>query len=216
MFEGISMKLSDVMLDNDPIKVWNAKGELLPDPNLIRNIDHLECFIEVEIEDWVAHSRLIDSQLESESYPLCVQALLSDKNVIRYVKTLFDITTYYVACAEALEKLMAQLFRVSSDHYGLRLKKPKIKIDKAFHEKAKIIRNISFIHQDSKDTPNPMDKRMAMSWWPTINSKIGVKPTCSDYVFGGGKWWVKVNGVKTETEIDILVEDLLNYANSAR
>jgi len=210
------MKLSEVMLNDDPIKTWNAKGELLPDPNLIRNIDYLECFIELEIEEWGVHCRTIDEQLEAKSYPICIQLLLSDKNVIKYLKALFDIIVYYMACSEALEKLMAQLFRVSVDHYGLRLKKPKLKLDQAFHEKTKIIRNISFIHQDSKDTSNPMDKRLAMSWWPTLSSKIGVKPTCRDYVFGGGKWWVKVNGVKTETEIDILVEDLFEYSTRCR
>lgn len=210
------MKLSDVMLADDSIKAWNSKGELLPDPNLVRNIEYIESFIDLEIEEWSGHARIIDAQVASEVYPQCVGVLFRDENVIRYLKTLFGVSTYYVACAEAMDRLTTQLYKISTKHYDLHVKKPKLNVDKVYHEKVKLIRNLSFIHQDSKETSNPMDKRSAMSWLPTLSSKAGVKPTSRDYVFGGGKWWVTINGIKTETEIDITVPDLSEYINNAK
>ncbi len=209
------MELSKNLLGDESLKVWTAKGELLPDPNLIWNIDHLVGFIQIELEQWKRHCIETEEQLKGAPDFIKGSELLKDTNVRIYTKTLFDISTYYIACVQALERLISQLYKISTEYYQLRVKKPKLEINKIFHEKAQFIRDKSFIHQDSSQVSNPMDKRVAMSWTPTISYESGKAPDCESYEFGGGKWWVKVNETKTESKIDISISGVVSFATTA-
>jgi hypothetical protein len=209
------VELSELLLSDDGLKEWNHKGEHIPDPNLIWNIDHLASFIQMELDSWVLHCKRTDSDLSEITGPMDALILLKTKNIRLYLKSLFDVATYYIACVQAIDKLLTQIYRLSTQYYQLRIKKPKLEIDTMFHNKAQFIRDKSFIHQNSEKIANPMDKRTAMSWTPNLSFKSGVKPNCENYKFGDGKWWVKVNGVKTETEIDISITGLVDFASKA-
>ena len=88
--------------------------------------------------------------------------------------------------------------------------------DDNFHAKAKFIRDKSFAHQDSEKLDNIMDKRTATFWSPTISHKADAPATPEDYIFGGGKWHIEVDGVRTETEIDITVKGFNSFADKAK
>ena len=209
------MELSKKLLDDESLKAWNAKGELLPDPNLIWNIDHLVSFIELELDLWKNHCIKTEEEIKDIHDAIKYTELLKDANLRVYIKTLFDISTYYIACVQALERLISQLYKISTEHYQLKVKKPKFEPNNIFHDKVQFIRDKSFIHQDSSKVANTMDKRAAMSWTPTITHKNDEVPSCESYQFGGGKWWVKVNGVKTESEIDISISGITEFAKTA-
>jgi len=213
---GGYVELSEFLLGERELKEWTREGELIPDPNLIWNIDHLASFIQMELDSWKMHCEIVDNRLAVTSEVMCSFILYEKENVRFYIKSLFDIATYYVACIQALDKLLTQLYKLSSKYYRLKVKKPKLEIDQLFHAKAQFIRDKSFIHQNSEQISNPMDKRAAMSWTPNISYKSGDKPTCENYKFGDGKWWVKVNGIKTETEIDISTNGLVEFATKAQ
>lgn len=210
------MELSEALLGEEELKVWTSEGELVPDPNLIWNIDHLASFVQMELDSWKIHCERVNNRLFETSEMMCSFVLYEKENVRFYIKSLFDIATYYVACIQALDKLLTQLYKLSSKYYKLKVKKPKLEINKMFHEKAQLIRDKSFIHQYSEKMSNPMDKRAAMSWTPNLSYKSGSKPSCENYKFGDGKWWVKVDGVKTETEIDISINGLAEFATNAQ
>lgn len=212
---GMLVELSELLLSEDGFKEWNYKGEILPDPNLILNIDHLASFVQMEQESWILHCKSVNSELSKASEPMDALILFETKNIRFYLKSLFDIATYYIACIQATDKLLTQLYKLSTEYYELRIKKPKLEIDAVFHNKAQFIRDKSFIHQNSEKITNPMDKKTAMSWTPSLSCKSGTRPNCENYEFGNSKWWVKVNGIKTETEIDISITDLMEFASKA-
>lgn len=208
------MELAEVLLGDELLKLMTEKGELFPDPNLVWNIDHIISFIQMEIEHWDKHCSLIDAEILAKPSVFSSHILFDNLNVRVYLKALFDIATYYVACYQAIDKLMTQLYKLNY-HFKSKLKKPKLEIDNQFHAKAQLIRDKSFIHQDSEKLLNSMDKRTAMSWFPTISHKNDETPSCEHYQFGGGKWWVMVNGIKTETEIDIVIHGLRDFSHTA-
>lgn len=215
-FKGDGVELSKLLLGEESLKELTCNGELLPDPNLIWNIDHLNSFIQMELNAWQEHCEKVNNKLSEDPDTMSTAVLFKDENVRFYIKSLFDVSTYYIACVQALEKLITQLYKLSSQYYKLSVKKPKLEIDKQFHEKAQFIRDKSFIHQNSEQISNPMNKRSAMSWFPMLSHKSGEKPTCENYQFGASKWWVKINGIKTETEIDISISGLNEFAKKAQ
>lgn len=210
------MELSKLLLKEGALREYTSDGELLPDPNLIFNIDHLASFIQMEIDSWRDHSHKINKILSESNELNYFSILFEETNVRVYIKSLFNLTTYYVACTKALEKLMRQLYKLSTEHYSLHLKKPKFENDKIFQEKIQFLRDKSFIHQDSEKVENLMDKRLAMSWMPTLSYLTGQKPTCESYVFGSGKWMVQVNGIKKESEKDIAVIGFMSFSMKAQ
>ncbi|TKB58523.1 hypothetical protein [Ferrimonas aestuarii] len=111
---------------------------------------------------------------------------------------------------------MQQMYRINNQ-YRFGLKKPKLKdkVDMNFHNKVKFIRDKSFIHQDSKEISNPMDKRTAMDWTLRVSSKQGSSTTCESYRFGDGGWFVEVNGLRTQSSIDIQVTGFSDFCNKA-
>lgn len=210
------MILSDSMLKGSQLRIVNELGELFPDPNLISNIDHMSAFVDIELECWLVHSRKIDLELKSSNEIQSTVIVFDELNTRIYLKSLLSVCTYYIACVEAIEKLMKQMYRINMQH-RCGLKKPKLqdKVDVEFHKKVRSIRNKSFIHQDSTEIPNPMDKRTAMDWNVTTSKKSGELSSCEDYCFGSCSWWVEVNGVKTEASIDIKVAGFSDFCTIA-
>ncbi|HGS5726975.1 hypothetical protein PO80_09320 [Vibrio parahaemolyticus] len=208
------MNLVNEMLGENQIREFNDQGELLPDPHLIFNIDHIFAFLEIELIQWEAHKARVESSLNASDIAGSTKIMFDDCNRRFYLKSLLSTCTYYVACVEAIDKLMNQMYRINNQN-GYKLKKPKLLHDKCFHEKAKFIRNKSFIHQDSNEIPNPMDKRVAMDWNVLLSGKIGEPLGCEDYQFGHGGWWVEVNGVKTESSVDLKVSGFSSFCNAA-
>ena len=209
------MELSKLLIGDEAIRELTIDGEALPDPNLISNIDHMTNFILMELDSWEVHSNRIEQKLHEISYQLKLAELFKDENVRLYIKSLFDIAVYYIACVQALDRLMSQLEKLSSEYLKLKIKKPKLEIDKLFHSKAQLVRDKSFIHQDSNRMSSPVDKRVAMSWMPTVSHKNDESPNCESYIFGQGKWWIKVNGIKKTSEIDICISGIKEFATKA-
>ena len=210
------MELSKLLIGENSLREMTSGGELLPDPNLIYNIDHLSSFIQMELEAWNKHSKELANQLLQSPDVFGFALLLKEENARIYVKALFNVATYYMACVQALEKLIAQLYKISTIHYELKVKKPKLAIDEVFHRKAQFVREKSFVHQNSEQIKNPMDKRTAMSWTPTIFQNKGESLNCENYQFGSGKWCVEINGSKTETEIDITIKGLVEFSEKSQ
>ena len=209
------MELAKVLLDSEPMRETFRTGETFPDPNLIWNIDHLDYLIDIEIKSWKEHSKQLNKLLEDISEVEASELLFDEFNVRYYLKSLFSVATFYIACSSALDKLTTQLQKVNAyNKFGVR--KPKLDIDDNFHAKAKFIRDKSFAHQDSEKLDNIMDKRTAMFWSPTISHKADAPATPEDYIFGGGKWHIEVDGVRTETEIDITVKGFNSFADKAK
>lgn len=208
------MNLEKEMLGENQIREFNERGELLPDPHLIFNIDHIFAFLEIELIQWKEHKARVENSLNVSDIAGSTKIMFDDFNRRFYLKSLLSTCTYYLACVEAIEKLMNQMYRINNQN-GYKLKKPKLPHDKCFHEKAKFIRNKSFIHQDSNEIPNPMDKRVAMDWNVLLSRKIDEPLGCEDYQFGHGGWWVEVNGVKTESHVDLKVSGFSSFCNTA-
>ncbi len=209
------MELSEMLLEYGNLKEYTADGELLPDPNLIWNIDHMTSFILMELDAWHEHRALFEERVQDAVDVMKIVELLKQENVRFYIKSLFNVATYYIACTHALEKLVSQLNKLSTRYYKLRVKKPKLKIDEYFHAKTQFIRDKSFIHQDSEYIKNPMNKRVSMSWLPTVSHLSDKSPTCENYEFGSGKWYVVIDGSRKESDIDILITGFNEFATTA-
>jgi hypothetical protein len=209
------MELAKILLEPEPMRETVRTGEIFPDPNLVWNIDHLDYFIDIEMKSWKEHSKQLSTLLEDVSEFKASELLLDEFNVRYYLKSLFSVTTYYIACFNALDKLTTQLQKINT-HNKFDVRKPKPVVDANFHAKAKFIRDKSFVHQDSEKLDNIMDKRTAMFWSPNISHKTDSPPTPEDYVFGDGKWHIEVNGIRTEAEIDITVKGLSSFADTAK
>lgn len=209
-----NIELFNVFFGEEKINIFTESGKVLPDPNLIINIDNFLSFIYMEIESWKKHS----SAVGMESYSLnnfeMAAKLLDEKNIRFYIKSVFNVSTYYVACYDALDKLKKQINLVNSKiEYPGRVRK--FNKDDNLHNKIKYIRDKSFIHQDSEKINNEMNKRVVMSWTPTLSCSSDRVPNCEDYELFGGRWYVVINGNKTVSDIDITINGFLSFAESA-
>ncbi|WP_223669918.1 hypothetical protein [Kangiella shandongensis] len=224
------MELESELLGNNQIRFFTSEGKLLPDPNLIWNIDHFIAFIEITINNWDKHSIAINREIKKKA--LCdsswftFKGKISDEKIYRdttlnkrineriYLSSIFSIATYYITTHAAIEKLHSQLGKICQiNQYNV--KKPNLRWDSTFHNKVKTIRHISFIHQDSDKEQNLMNIRSAMSWSPSISFKSNEIPTTEDYIFSPVKWHQTVNGERTETTIDIKVHGFTKFAHTA-
>ncbi|OBP14411.1 hypothetical protein A5320_11585 [Rheinheimera sp. SA_1] len=215
------MELADVMFGDNNLTMQTQFGELLPDPNLIQNIDHLISFIAVELKNWSEHSAVLSEKLSTEPSHIRASYLMESSNVRFYIKALFNVSTYYVTCEDAITKLNTQL-QILNKHYQLNQRKPKIDDKSDFHTKVKLIRNCSFIHQNTTtftgQTDNikgQMEKRKAMSWFPSLNWSAEEEPSCESYEFGTSNWYTSINGSKYESSIEISVHGFSQFAKSA-
>ncbi|GAA4346045.1 hypothetical protein [Kangiella taiwanensis] len=224
------MELESKLLGCNQIKLFTREGKLLPDPNLIWNIDHLIAFIQITINSWDKHSEAVNHEIkhkaQHDSSWINFKGKSADKKLYRdttlnqkinervYISSIFSVATYYITTFEAMEKLHNQLKTICQlQRYNI--KKPKLYKNKHFHQKIKTIRNISFIHQDSTDEKNPMNIRTAMYWTPSISFKSNEIPTTEDYIFALGKWHQTINEEKTVTNIDIKIRGFTKFADTA-
>ena len=207
------MELEQTLLGNNQLKITKPDGQILPDPNLIWNIDHMIGFIQMELDAWKVHVRSVNAEISQAATPPSV-ILLKKQNVRIYIKSLFNVATYYISCVRALEQLIKQLHDIKKET-GSKAKPEPINVNEIFHEKTLKFRDKSFIHQNSTKITNEMDKRTLMFWSPELTCLTNESPNCESYLFGNSQWNFESNGTHSETELNIEIRGFTDFASTA-
>lgn len=206
--------LTDKLINSEPrLRITDSTGFVYPDPNLIFNIDHLISFIKLELDTWKEQSEQFRSRYGDQDKYLQSHHLCSNEHIRKHMKCLFSVSVFYITAFDAIDQLTSQLNYINRT-LGTKIKKPSDNIDKVFFNKVKYVRDICFIHQNSSKEGNVANKRTAMTWTPTIKGQIDKDIDYSNYVFPGGNWYIKTNGIRLDSDLDIEVENLNEYTES--
>ncbi|MFA9276163.1 MAG: hypothetical protein ACEQSE_14970 [Candidatus Aquirickettsiella gammari] len=206
------MELEQTLLGQNAFRLTMENGQVLPDPNLIWNIDHMVGFIHIERKAWESHVKLVNLTIsESNTSPSII--LLKKENVRVYMKGLFNVATYYITCVYALENLIKQLNKIKKITH-CNSKPERLNENRDFHEKILKLRDKSFIHQDSNMVANEMNKRALMFWSPELVCANDESPNCESYTFGNSKWFIDCDGNKTETDLDIEIHGFTTFVDT--
>ncbi|MGR5129069.1 hypothetical protein [Photobacterium swingsii] len=211
------MSLTEELITNDRIECLHDNN-VIPDHNLVYNIDHMIGFIELDLIYWQSHSERLEGELTDVSDIYRSGVLLKETNVRVFLKVLFNVVTCYIAAFDALEQLLHQLQRLNV-HCNARISKPKLDKKNELYLRAKYIRNFSYIHQYSKNETCPLNRSAAMNWNIVISKPIEQVSNCDCYSFG--EWGVKSESGESNLDIGVInlrtfIGDLLFQLNKAK
>ena len=73
------MELEQTLLGENALRLTMEDGQVLPDPNLIWNIDHMVGFIRMEMKTWESHVNSINLTISQSNTP-SILILLKKEN----------------------------------------------------------------------------------------------------------------------------------------